>query len=144
MIFLMFLFFDGRCKAVLPHPCHKKEGYFMANIRKRGNKFQVQVRRVGSKSYTKTFSRITEARAWARSQEEREEHETKLWSIIEHLVEVGVSEDDFAEELGRRYDMLDGRKGNLFLSREGSTWRIKVSSSQYPHIETDYEFSIDG
>ena len=41
----------------------------MANIRKRGNKFQVQVRRVGSKSYTKTFSRITEARAWARSQE---------------------------------------------------------------------------
>ena len=41
----------------------------MANIRKRGNKFQVQVRRVGSKSYTKTFVRITEARAWARSQE---------------------------------------------------------------------------
>jgi hypothetical protein len=75
---------------------------------------------------------------------EREEHETKLWSIIEHLVEVGVSEDDFAEELGRRYDMLDGRKGNLFLSREGNTWWIKVSSSQYPHIETDYEFSIDG
>ena len=37
----------------------------MANIRKRGNKFQVQIRRVGTKSLTKTFSRMTEARAWA-------------------------------------------------------------------------------
>ena len=41
----------------------------MANIRKRGNKFQVQVRRTGYKSYTKTFSRLSEARAWARAQE---------------------------------------------------------------------------
>lgn len=41
----------------------------MANIRKRGNKFQVQVRRTGSQSYTKTFERLTEAKAWARTQE---------------------------------------------------------------------------
>ena len=41
----------------------------MANIRKRGNKFQVQVRRTGSQSYTKTFARLTEAKAWARTQE---------------------------------------------------------------------------
>ena len=41
----------------------------MANIRKRGNKFQVQVRRAGHRSHTKSFSRISEARAWARAQE---------------------------------------------------------------------------
>ena len=40
--------------------------------------------------------------------------------------------------------MLDRRKGDLFLSRDGSTWWIEVSSSEYPHIETDYEFSTSG
>ena len=37
-----------------------------------------------------------------------------LWSIIEQLVEAGVSEDYFADELSRRYETLDGRKGSLF------------------------------
>lgn len=41
----------------------------MANIRKRGNKFQVQVRRAGYRSHTKSFSRISEACVWARAQE---------------------------------------------------------------------------
>ena len=41
----------------------------MPNIRKRGNKFQVQVRRVGSKSFTKIFAQMTEVRAWAPAQE---------------------------------------------------------------------------
>ena len=38
----------------------------MATIRKRGNKFQVQVRRAGFQSATKSFERLTEAKAWAR------------------------------------------------------------------------------
>ena len=38
----------------------------MATIRKRGNKFQVQVRRAGFRSTTKSFERLTEARVWAR------------------------------------------------------------------------------
>lgn len=37
----------------------------MANIRKRHNRFQVQIRRSNQKSITKTFARFTEARAWA-------------------------------------------------------------------------------
>ena len=43
----------------------------MANIRKRGNKWQVQVRRTGHSSITKTFNRREEAVAWGRSQEVR-------------------------------------------------------------------------
>ena len=38
----------------------------MATIRKRGNKFQVQVRRAGFQSASKSFGRLTEAKAWAR------------------------------------------------------------------------------
>ena len=43
----------------------------MANIRKRGNKWQVQIRRAGHSSITKTFLRKEEALAWGRSQEVR-------------------------------------------------------------------------
>ncbi|XDZ64992.1 integrase [Alphaproteobacteria bacterium LSUCC0684] len=43
----------------------------MANIRKRGNKWQVQIRRAGYSSITKTFHRREEAIAWGRSQEVR-------------------------------------------------------------------------
>ena len=43
----------------------------MANIRKRGNKWQVQIRRTGHPSRTKTFIRKEEAIAWGRSQEVR-------------------------------------------------------------------------
>ena len=35
----------------------------MATIRKRGSKFQVQVRRAGFQSATKSFERLTEAKA---------------------------------------------------------------------------------
>ena len=38
----------------------------MATIRKRGNKFQVQVRRASFQSATKSFERLTEDKAWAR------------------------------------------------------------------------------
>ena len=43
----------------------------MANIRKRGSKWQVQIRRAGHSSITKTFNRREEAIAWGRSQEVR-------------------------------------------------------------------------
>ena len=38
----------------------------MATIRKRGNKFQAQVRRNGFQGISKSFERLTEAKAWAR------------------------------------------------------------------------------
>ena len=41
----------------------------MANFRKRGSKWQVQVRRAGFPSQTKTFERKDEAQAWARNRE---------------------------------------------------------------------------
>ena len=41
----------------------------MATIRKRGNKFQVQVRRASFQSATKSFERLTEDKAWARQYE---------------------------------------------------------------------------
>lgn len=74
---------------------------------------------------------------------EREEHEHKLWAIIEKLVDNGISENDFPSELSRYYEMLDCRKGSLFLEKKGEFWRIIVSSSDYPHIETDFEFSVN-
>jgi hypothetical protein len=41
----------------------------MASIRKRGNKYHVQVRRVGQASVTKTFHELKDAKAWARLME---------------------------------------------------------------------------
>ena len=43
----------------------------MVNIRKRGSKWQVQIRRAGHSSITKTFNRREEAIAWGRNQEVR-------------------------------------------------------------------------
>lgn len=74
---------------------------------------------------------------------EREEHEAKLWAIIEQLVDTGVSEDDFFDELSWRYELLDCRKGRLFLSKKGSLWHVKVNSLKHPHINTDYKFSAN-
>jgi integrase len=45
--------------------------FIMANIRKRGRKWQVQVRRAGHLSQTKTFLRKEDAIAWGRQQEVR-------------------------------------------------------------------------
>ena len=44
-------------------------GVFMANIRKRGDKWQVQVRRLGFPNRSRSFNRQEEAKAWARAQE---------------------------------------------------------------------------
>ena len=41
----------------------------MANIRKRGDKWQVQVRRLGFPNRSRSFNRQEEAKAWARTQE---------------------------------------------------------------------------
>ena len=41
----------------------------MANIRKRGDKWQVQVRRLGFPNRSRSFKRHEEAKAWARAQE---------------------------------------------------------------------------
>ncbi len=41
----------------------------MASIRKRGNKYQVQVRRVGQASTSKSFHELKDAKAWARLME---------------------------------------------------------------------------
>lgn len=38
----------------------------MATIRKRGDKYQVQVRREGCKGISKTFYQLKDAQAWAR------------------------------------------------------------------------------
>ena len=65
---LRFLFVDSLRKAALPHPCHTQGVFDMANIRKRGSKWQVQVRRVGHSSITKTFNRREEPVTWGRRQ----------------------------------------------------------------------------
>ena len=41
----------------------------MANIRKRGDKWQVQVRRLGLPNRSRSLNRHEEAKAWARAQE---------------------------------------------------------------------------
>jgi hypothetical protein len=41
----------------------------MATLRKRGSKWQVQVRRVGSPSFSRSFHTLKDAEAWARQME---------------------------------------------------------------------------
>ncbi len=66
---LSFYISGSQVNCVLPHPCHREGVFGMANIRKRGDKWQVQIRRSGVPSRTRTFNRQEEAKAWARKQE---------------------------------------------------------------------------
>lgn len=65
----------------------------MANIRKRGNRYQVQVRRKGQSSATRSFTRLSDAKEWARlieTQADRQElapnrkalEKTKLSTLV--------------------------------------------------------------
>jgi len=58
-------------KSRLSTPLPQIGRVFHGNIRKRGSKWQVQIRRAGYSSITKTFHRREEAIAWGRSQEVR-------------------------------------------------------------------------
>ena len=54
--------------------CHSyvtTEGRFMATIRKRGERWQVQVRHHGTRSLSRSFMYRKDAEAWAREQERR-------------------------------------------------------------------------
>ena len=59
--------FAGYLRSVTP--LSQRRGIFMANIRKRGDEWQVQVRRQGFPSRSRTFNRQQEAAACARAQE---------------------------------------------------------------------------
>ena len=49
------------------HPCHTEDR--MPTIRKRGLKWQVQIRRIGSRPFSKSFHVLKDAQAWARHME---------------------------------------------------------------------------
>jgi hypothetical protein len=77
----------------------------MASIRKRGHKWQVQIRRSGLKSVTKTFHVLKDAQAWARLKEvQADRHE--LPSGLQHLTlaELVVRYRDTVSTSKRSYD----------------------------------------
>jgi integrase len=74
-------------------------GQEMANIRKRGERWQVQIRRAGLKPISRTFAYHKDAQAWARDQERRcdiglhpVDPETKLNITVGDLLERYVRE----------------------------------------------------
>ena len=67
----------------------------MATIRKRGSHYNVQIRKEGYPSVTKTFTRISDARKWANSIE----------ADMERHLYVEVPDQTTVGELLKRYQM---------------------------------------
>ena len=98
----------------------------MATIRKRGNKFQVQVRRAGFQSATKSFERLTEAKAWARQCEilfdqgeagNQKPTQLRLADILKrYLKEVTPTKKSSAGEARRINYLLKDKVSATFLS----------------------------
>lgn len=98
----------------------------MATIRKRGSKFQVQVRRAGFQSATKTFERLTEAKAWARQREilfdqgeagNQKPAQIRLADILKrYLEEVTPTKKSAAGEARRINYLLKDNISAIFLS----------------------------
>jgi len=102
----------------------------MATIRKRGSKFQVQVRRAGFQSATKTFERLTEAKAWARQREilfdqgeagNQKPTQIRLADILKrYLEEVTPTKKSAAGEARRINYLLKDNISAIFLSELSS------------------------
>ena len=77
----------------------------MATIRKRGSRYNVQIRKEGYPSITKTFRRISVARKWANSIE----------ADMERRIHVEVPDQTTVGELLKRYQrqISPSRKGQL-------------------------------
>lgn len=88
----------------------------MASIRKRGNKYHVQVRRVGQASVTKSFLERKDARAWARLMEVRAD---KGLLLTDPKV---LKQTTLGEVLGRYRDTVSPKK------RSHETERIVLSA----------------
>lgn len=98
----------------------------MATIRKRGNKFQVQVRRAGFQSATKSFERLTEAKAWARQCEilfeqgeagNQKPARIRLADVLRrYLKEVTPAKKSSAGETRRINHLLNDKISATFLS----------------------------
>ncbi|MDC0993176.1 site-specific integrase [Alphaproteobacteria bacterium] len=88
----------------------------MANIRKRGDKWQVQVRRQGFPSRTQSFCRQEEAKAWGRAQElamDRKEAgvyhpptQTLASILSRYLAEITPTKKSYASETRRLNRLL--------------------------------------
>ena len=96
----------------------------MANIRKRGNKWQVQVRRAGFPTCTKSFNRIEEAKAWARQQEVAFE-----WS------EAGIFKPAKERLLdGQRAAARDLQIIKHFLNIASSEWSMNIRENPFEKV----------
>jgi sugar diacid utilization regulator len=77
----------------------------MATIRKRGNRYHVQIRKNGHPSITKSFSDRKTAETFAKDTESRMEH--------------GVFQDSSLAEHTTLSDLLDRYEGDILLAKKG-------------------------
>lgn len=82
----------------------------MATIRKRGNRYQVQVRRSGSEPIARSFTLLKDAKAWAR------------------MVELQIDRGDLPEPIRERRNRLEGITLGSLLVR----YRDKVTPTKKP------------
>ena len=103
----------------------------MANIRKRGRRYQVQVRRKGHPSTTRRFARLEEAKAWARKQEiALDRHETGIYAPPEiMLLEILKRYRDEITPLKKSRDS-ETRRLNRLLRDPISNYRVCALSSE--------------
>ena len=66
----------------------------MASIRRRNGKYQVQIR-VGSYNRSQSFRKLTDAKSWARKEEELAEQRRQAGAVIESGVMTPISDDFF-------------------------------------------------
>ena len=93
----------------------------MATIRKRGGRYNVQIRKLGYRSITKTFTHIAVARKWAAGVE----------TDMERRLHVEVADDTILKTLLSRYEaeILPTHK-----SHQVERYRLKTLNRHLGHL----------
>ena len=100
----------------------------MATIRKRGSRYNVQIRKEGYPSITKTFTRISVARKWANSIE----------ADMERRIHVEVPDQTTVGELLKRYQgqISPSHKGQQVERYRLGTLKKHLGSIRLIHLTT--------
>lgn len=103
----------------------------MSTITKRGQKWCVQVRKSGHPSVNKTFSRLTDARAWAEQ--------------IEKIAAHGVARHSFAQLIDKYLsEVLPGKKKTTQKTQHGQLIRWRGVLGQLDLRELTFDKILDG
>ena len=93
----------------------------MATIRRRGNKYQAQIRKDGYKTVSRTFSSVSVARSWAKAVEA--DMERNLYLCTQENVTIGKLLDQYHKEVSQTQRSV-----------ESTTYMLQTLSNHFREI----------